>query len=158
MINSANLINDGLNDNCENNGLVTWSYNQGVILGGLLELNKGTGDSMYIDEARKIADAVLASPDLNRNGILYEYGCEGGGGDCGGDGPTFKGVFVRNLGELDRALPGRPYKSWLEAQAEANWNNNRNSLNQFGVHWAGPFDRAHAANQQSAFEAFIAAV
>jgi predicted alpha-1,6-mannanase (GH76 family) len=158
MINSNNLINDGLTPECRNNGQVTWSYNQGVILGGLLELHKATGDNNYIVEARKIVDAVLASPDLNRNGIFYEFGCEGGGNDCGGDAPTFKGVFMRNLGELDRFLAGRPYKGWLEAQAKANWDNNRNSLNQFGVHWAGPFDRATAGNQQSAFEAFIAAV
>lgn len=90
---------------------------------------------------------------------------------------NIKGIFTRNLGELDRYLPNRPYKSWLEAQATSNWNNNRNSLNQFGVHWMGPFDRAHGrqkiifyvenylkpniligGNQHSAFEAFIAAV
>jgi len=34
MINSANLINDGLTSACTNNGQTTWTYNQGVILGG----------------------------------------------------------------------------------------------------------------------------
>lgn len=139
---------------------VTWSYNQGVILGGLVELAIASGDpdGSYIKLATDITNAVIQSSNLNPNGILYEYGCEGGGGDCGGDGPSFKGIFTRNLGELDRYLPNRPYKSWLEAQAASNWNNNRNSLNQFGVHWSGPFDRANGANQHSAFEAFTAAV
>jgi hypothetical protein len=40
MINSHNNINDGLSLKiCENNGHTVWSYNQGVILGGLVELN-----------------------------------------------------------------------------------------------------------------------
>jgi predicted alpha-1,6-mannanase (GH76 family) len=38
LINSNNLINDGLTEQCTNNGQQTWSYNQGVILGGLVEL------------------------------------------------------------------------------------------------------------------------
>ena len=33
LINNSNLINDGLNDACQNNGQIIWSYNQGVILG-----------------------------------------------------------------------------------------------------------------------------
>jgi len=41
MINSQNLINDGLDlSTCKNNGQNTWSYNQGVTLGGLPELNR----------------------------------------------------------------------------------------------------------------------
>lgn len=40
MINGQSLINDGLDGNCNNNGLQTWSVNQGVILGALVELSK----------------------------------------------------------------------------------------------------------------------
>lgn len=156
MINGENLINDGLNKDCKNNGDVTWSYNQGVILGGLVELFKGTQDQVHLTDARRIADAVLKSGSLNPNGILREYGC--GNGDCGADGPTFKGVFVRNLGELNRELADRPYSDWLKKQAESNWNNNRNPLNQFGLRWEGPLDKTDAARQHSSFEAFIAAL
>lgn len=74
MINSNNLINDGLTSDCINNGQVTWSYNQGVILGGLVELYKATTDQNYITEARAIADAVLGSTDLNPDGVLFDYG------------------------------------------------------------------------------------
>ncbi len=81
---------------------MTWTYNQGVILGGLVELAKATGDNSYITLASDIANATLRSRALNPDGILTEYGC--GNGNCGGDGPSFKGAFVRNLAELDRHL------------------------------------------------------
>lgn len=86
MINEENLINDGLTDDCKNNERVTWSYNQGVILGGLLELYKATLNQTYLDEAEKIVQAVFNSERLTPNGILTDYGCEPG--DCGGDVPT----------------------------------------------------------------------
>jgi predicted alpha-1,6-mannanase (GH76 family) len=76
MINGDSLINDGLTDDCRNNNQATWSYNQGVILGALVELAKATGDNDgHINPARQIADAVLASSSLNPDGILREAGC-----------------------------------------------------------------------------------
>src|SRR5690242_19849484 len=47
MINGQHLINDGLqtqSGSCASNGGTTWTYNQGVILGGLTELYHATGD------------------------------------------------------------------------------------------------------------------
>ena len=38
MINGAHLVTDGLNGGCQNNGGTTWTYNQGLILGSLVEL------------------------------------------------------------------------------------------------------------------------
>ena len=38
MINPQDLVNDGLNRNCRNDGRTTWTYNQGVIIGGLTDL------------------------------------------------------------------------------------------------------------------------
>ena len=38
------LVNDGLTAGCANNGGTTWTYNQGVILGGLAALHELTGD------------------------------------------------------------------------------------------------------------------
>jgi predicted alpha-1,6-mannanase (GH76 family) len=154
MINSSHLINDGLTSSCTNNGQTTWTYNQGVILGGLLELNKATGDSGLLTTAGQIADAATTSTTLNPNGILTEP-CESGG--CGGDGPSFKGVFVRNLDELDRALSGQPYVQYLATQANSAYANDRNSLDQYGLHWAGPFDSADAARQHSALDLMVAA-
>src|SRR5712692_2445717 len=46
MINREHLINDGLtkDGSCRNNGQRTWTYNQGVILGGLVELYQQSQD------------------------------------------------------------------------------------------------------------------
>jgi len=155
MINSEHLVNDGLDNNCHNNKQETWSYNQGVILGGLLELNKATSNASYFDIARKIDDAVTQSTHLNPNGILRES-CESG--DCGGDGTSFKGIFVRNLGELDRALKGRPYLAYLKKNADSAIKSDKNSLNQYGVHFSGPFDKADAARQHSALDLLVSAI
>jgi predicted alpha-1,6-mannanase (GH76 family) len=35
FIGPAGLVNDGITRDCQNNGATTWTYNQGVILGGL---------------------------------------------------------------------------------------------------------------------------
>lgn len=92
MINDENLINDGLHE-CKNNRQETWTYNQGVILGGLVELFQATKNETYVDEARKIADAVLRSTHLNdEHGVLYEPCTEE---DCGPNAPCFKGIFIR---------------------------------------------------------------
>ena len=55
MINSDNLINDGL-DNCKNNHQTTWTYNQGVILGGLADLAAATNNNTLLRIGQEIAD------------------------------------------------------------------------------------------------------
>ncbi len=71
-----NPINDGLSEESNgtrtNNGGQTWTYNQGVILGGLVELYKATGDRSLLESARQIADGVITSAILSPNGILTE--------------------------------------------------------------------------------------
>ena len=53
MINSSDLVNDGLTSSCTNNGKTTWTYNQGVILAGLTELHDATGKSSLLSTARR---------------------------------------------------------------------------------------------------------
>jgi len=53
MINNEKLINDGLTKDCRNNKQETWSYNQGVILGGLLELSKATSNPSLLNFLEK---------------------------------------------------------------------------------------------------------
>ncbi|KAI0541244.1 glycoside hydrolase [Xylaria digitata] len=153
MINENNLINDGLNGQCKNNGMNTWTYNQGVILGALVELSKATGDNSYLTEASSIATAAIVH--LSRDGILYE-GCEP---DCGADGAQFKGVFMRNLRELQQAAPQDAFKNFLLNNADTIWAKDRNSTtNQLGPTWIGPFATASAGTHSSAMDALVAAV
>ncbi|KAI1755580.1 glycoside hydrolase family 76 protein [Xylaria castorea] len=152
LINKDNLINDGLDDQCKNNGMMTWTYNQGVIVGALVELSKATGDKSLLTEASTIATAAIVH--LTRDGVLYE-GCEP---DCGADGAQFKGVFMRNLAALQQAAPSDAFKSFLLKNADAIWANDRNSQNQLGPTWNGPFATASAGTQSSAMDALVAAV
>lgn len=43
-INEDGLVNDGLTDSCANNDSTVWSYNQGLGIGGAVELYRATGD------------------------------------------------------------------------------------------------------------------
>ncbi|MCT9929032.1 glycoside hydrolase family 76 protein [Planotetraspora sp. A-T 1434] len=150
MINGEHLVNDGLQTQggkCDSNLGTTWTYNQGVILGGLAELYKGTGDRSLLADARKIADAVISSPSLSPKGILTEP-CEVT--TCNSDGASFKGIFVRNLSELDRVVPGHPYRSYLLNQARSAYAYDRNSANLYGLRWAGPFDHSNIGRQTAA--------
>jgi predicted alpha-1,6-mannanase (GH76 family) len=147
MINSKNLVNDGLNRQCENNRQTTWTYNQGVILGGLTELYKSTGDTNYLREAMAIADAAI--PTLNNgSGILAER-CEPNG--CGGaDVPQFKGIFIRYLADLYDVTRHPAYHEFLLANARSIWAEDRDGFNRFGMQWSGPVDSVDAARHSSA--------
>jgi hypothetical protein len=104
--------------------------------------------------AQRLANASTTDPALNPNGILREP-CESGG--CGGDGTTFKGVYVRDLGALNGLLASHPYNAYLTRQANSAYANDRTPLDAYGVHWAGPVDSTDAARQQSAVDLMNAA-
>ncbi|KAH8909529.1 putative glycosyl hydrolase [Coniochaeta sp. PMI_546] len=157
MVNSAHLVNDGLTDSCVNNNATTWTYNQGVILGGLVELYRATKDQGYLSTAKEIADAVVASGALVVDGVLTEP-CEAAGG-CDFNQQAFKGIFMRYLGVLDETLsPTHPYQAFIRGNAETAWRGDRNETDYFDVRWDGPFDNATVATQASAASLMIAAM
>jgi hypothetical protein len=112
MINGQHLVNDGLNRrdpaHCTNNGANTWTYNQGVILGALVELNKAYPDPALPRMAHAIAQAAIKRL-TDAHGILLESAR----GQNGGDGPQFKGRGAQRSGqrqgflEPSRLLVGR---------------------------------------------------
>lgn len=156
MINPQNLINDGLNSSnsavCKNNGQTTWSYNQGVILGGLVEFSRFGKDRTLIPSANQIATAAIAHLTA-ADGILHDS-CEP---KCGDDGPQFKGIFVRNLTQLYVANPDPAYKSFIESNADSILKSDQDAGGRFGLIWSGPFDKADASRQSSALDSIVGA-
>jgi predicted alpha-1,6-mannanase (GH76 family) len=158
MINSDNLINDGLvidaaSGACRNNQKTVWTYNQGVVLGGLAEWSKSSGNAAVLDDAKKIADAALIHL-TDRDGVLYDV-CEP---KCGADGIQFKGIFMRNLRVLNESAPEPRYAKAFAVNADAIWTKDRTPENTFGTVWSGPVTTPDAGMQSSALDALVAAI
>jgi predicted alpha-1,6-mannanase (GH76 family) len=157
MINEENVINDGLRidastSTCTNNGKTVWTYNQGVVLGGLAEWSKA-GHADAIAEAKRIADGALTKL-TDAEGVLHDK-CEP---KCGADGIQFKGIFGRNLRALNDVAPEERYAKAFAVNAEAIWTRNRTPENTFGAVWSGPVTTADAGTQSSALDALVAAI
>ena len=73
IVNPENLVENGLNDHCELQTGTFFTYNQGVVLGGLVELGLVTQNPSLIERARKIATAATGKL-IYPNGILKEGG------------------------------------------------------------------------------------
>jgi predicted alpha-1,6-mannanase (GH76 family) len=157
MINSQNLVNDGLNATnpkaCTNNNQTTWTYNQGVILGGLVELYKADQDSTLLPQAQAIASAAMKNL-VTSAGVLHEWTVSGP------DVPQFKGIFIRNLYKLNVIAPNAQYKTFVDTNANSIWKNGQDSTSnhEFSGYWEGPFDTGDATRQASALDCFNAAV
>ena len=152
MIREDNQINDGLDANCKNNHKTVWSYNQGVILGALTELSRLHDKKDPLGHANRIADAAIKNL-TDSEGILHDV-CEP---NCGGDGPQFKGIFVRNLAVLQHRSPHRQYADFIQANA-ASIIAHQDVDHSIGVDWASPTTKASAATQTSGLDAIVAAL
>ena len=157
MLNSDHLVDDHLASvksthpaPCTPHRAQFWSYNQGVILGGLTDLYEitRTTNAKFAQNAlalaAEIADCVTDQhcggntsiskfPLVDSLGILTEA--------CGTNPCTyapsyqFKGIFVRNLVQLNK-VTGK-YTAFLAANAHSVWTQDRNSNNLFGFYWDG---------------------
>ncbi|WP_436535357.1 glycoside hydrolase family 76 protein [Actinoplanes sp. HUAS TT8] len=154
MLNGSSLVNDGINlSTCRNNGDVTWTYNQGVLINALVRLNEVTGDANALATARRIGDAMTTSGYLSPNGILREPNEPDA---CSGDGASFKGAAIRGLGVLNMAVGGA-YNTYLTRNADSAFTRDRDSLDMYGSHWAGPFAGTNHSCQHSALDLLNAA-
>ena len=152
MINDKHLVNDGLTSKCENNQKTTWTYNQGVILGGLTALHAANRDAAALAEANSIAEAAISSLS-DAQGILHDT-CEP---KCGADGTQFKGIFVRNLRTLDEASKKPRYRNFVLANAASIWSQTHAPDYHLGEVWAAPFAASDASTQSSAIDALVTA-
>ena len=154
MLNGSNLVNDGISlSTCRNNGAVTWTYNQGVLINALVQLNRLTGDAAALATARRIGDAVVNSGYLSPGGILRE---PNESATCSGDGVSFKGAAIRGLGVLN-AVAGGAYNTYLQRNADSAYLNARDSIDAYGSHWAGPRTATNHSCQHSAVDLLNAA-
>lgn len=157
LINGSHLVNDGLSDSCQNNRQPTWTYNQGVILAGLAELYKATGNSALLAEARRIATAAIRH--LTVGGVLHEP-CTGTecGSKAGGNAQSFKGIFVRDLKRLAVTAKTSKFNSFFRKQASAIQDHDTVKSHQLGMFWSGPAADLTSYSQASAADALVAAL
>lgn len=158
MINDRHLINNGLDKNCRNDQGIAWTYTQGVILGGLVDLAAITSDATLLAEAQAIADAAISTlcyPD----GVLREP-CEAAG-NCDEDQKQFKGIFMRNLATLwaASAAPQKAaYEDFICRNADSIWSIYGAAHPQFGLTWNRRDGTTGYIVQTSAIQALVAAV
>ncbi|KAF2177204.1 glycoside hydrolase family 76 protein [Zopfia rhizophila CBS 207.26] len=152
IINGENTVNDGIDKGtCKNNGKTVFTYNQGVVLGGLAELAKATGDNKYIDSAKAIANGAIKK--LSVDGILTEWG----GVEEDVTLAQFKGVFVRGLAALSDEAPDQSFADYLKKNADTIWSKDRDNEGIFGPRWQGPLGTPNAASHASGIDLLVAA-
>jgi predicted alpha-1,6-mannanase (GH76 family) len=160
LINSAGLVNDGLNSACQNNGQTVWSYNQGLAIGAGVEVWRATGSAAALSEAQYLADSALASPLIVHSGLLTES-CDALTSSCDDNAKQFKGVFMRYLADLNGVTGGR-YTAFATVQGRSVWSADRDSLNRLGERWSGQDSTGNPnardwRTQASALSALLAA-
>lgn len=97
MLNSHYLFNDGLTSNCQNNNGTEWTYNQGVILGGLYQLYQIEHSNMtYINLAKNIFYDVINYITYQNTSILHELESSNSVRSSS-DQSQFKGIYMRYL-------------------------------------------------------------
>jgi len=157
MINTSDLVNDGLDDNCGNNAGITWTYNQGVILAGLAQLYQATGDHSLLRRAERMARAAISQ--LTVGGVLAEP-CEVAAcaNQLDNDTRAFKGIFVRDLKVLAVTAQTTEFNSFFIKQAQSIAAHDTDGYRQHGIHWAGPATDVTSATQASALDALVASL
>jgi predicted alpha-1,6-mannanase (GH76 family) len=156
MINGSGLVNDGLDAQCANNHQTTWTYNQGVILAGLAQLYRATGNAGQLREAETIARAAITH--LTVNGVLREPCSEPGCGRRPGDVQSFKGIFARDLKVLAVTARTSAFNSFFETQAQAIQARDTRRDHKLGFRWDGPVTGLSPYSQASALDAIVAAI
>ncbi|QIS21475.1 glycoside hydrolase family 76 protein [Nocardia terpenica] len=162
LLDRSGLVDDHLDQDGDTCVLVypdsRWTYDQGVMISGLVALYRATANTDLLGEADAIVTATTGtgSPFL-RDGVLWEYAAA----DCPGpdchDAETFKGVFVRSYRELlDTGHSTAATRDFLTHQANAL----SGDTDDYGFRWQAPFqgdDHPNFATQTAAIDALNAA-
>lgn len=150
MINDLPLVYDGVKEDCVAKGR-HYTYNQGVILAGLVDLYKLDGRQEHIDLASRIATATIENMSTE-SGVLKGHPKQ----EDGADGVQFKGIFMRHLGYLYSQTKNPAFKNYLLKNAQSIENlATETGTYLIGSQWEGPFDKADAGRQSSAIDALV---
>ena len=158
MYSDSLWIPDGLNKDCScrDEGRLgsTYTYTQGVILGGLKYLYDLTSDAKYLDQARKIAHASMKNFS-NSNGILYEHEDR-----PNHDNIQFKGIYIRYLALINTELHDETITNFILHNADHVWQNCRSSDGLCDYDWNGPYKKSKhtGATQGSTMDLMNAAM
>ncbi len=127
-----------------------------MILGGLAQLYRATGNRSLLATAEGIATAAIGG--LTVGGVLTEP-CQGAGCSATLDTNTrsFKGIFVRDLKVL-AVTAGTARYAFLTTQARNIEARDAGAYRGFGMFWAGPVADMSAASQASAVDALVASL
>ncbi|GMI10853.1 hypothetical protein TrLO_g15791 [Triparma laevis f. longispina] len=144
MINSDNLVVDGLTEDCVPTG-APFTYNSGILLQSLTSLYEITSNKDYLSNATNIAIAALKRfQATDAPGILADDCCVSFDNcTCNHDGISFHGILARSLAAFVRAggdVDGS-VASALTYNAETAWGNRDVDTNQMGIAWEGPVDK-----------------
>ncbi|ROS78887.1 glycoside hydrolase family 76 protein [Cellulomonas sp. PhB143] len=156
LLGDDDLVADGVTAPACTPGGTTFTYNQGVLVSGLVGLHAATGDAALLGTARDVADATTAPGALTTSGGVLRDPAEGWD-TCAGDGATFKAAAVRGLVDLDGALDGQPYAAYLAHNADTAHAQARNAFDQYGISWSGPAGATGVGCQSSALALMNAA-
>ncbi|KAI6865014.1 hypothetical protein KC323_g4501, partial [Hortaea werneckii] len=173
---------DGLDlSTCTPTGPV-FTYNQGVMIGALVEMSRFptitatftstssvAEDNDHDDEeaasllsqAETIANGTISSL-VDPAGILTETAFAPSFPNLDLVAAQFKGIFVRNLAELSAVRPQREeYREFLARNARSVWEKDRVSGGEdeglFGAAWQGPVGSVSSAAQGSGLDCLVAA-
>lgn len=111
-----------------------YTYNEGLMIGAGLALERIFDDSTYLQNSYKIAEFVFGNEVTSEN-VLYDKD-----GECSGDCQEFKGIAFRYLALLyARDRSHSRLKKILDDSAASIWNRARNIEEQtFATNWSGP--------------------
>ena len=99
---------------------------------------------------------VVAPRSLAISAMLLNVREPNESSSCSGDGASFKGAAIRGLGVLNTATGGA-YNTYLSRNADSAYAHDRNTLDEYGSHWAGPFVATNHGCQHSAVDLLNAA-
>jgi predicted alpha-1,6-mannanase (GH76 family) len=132
-------VYDGIDNAGNVNTAWSFTYNEGLFIGAIVELAQATGDTSNLPLAHTVAGYMMSHEiETTALGTILSDG------QCSGDGEMFKGIAMRYLNELYAADTSHTeYRDFLQRSADAAWTLARDPASgNISCDWEGPFEAA----------------